>query len=104
MARRKVDETVRITSAARPRSEDIRGRERRYIMSMAVRTGCFLLAILFRDHWVVWVFIAGAVFLPYVAVVIANAGSAPEPEASPFGYQPDLKALAPPGRLGPGDR
>ena len=104
MGRRKVDDTVRITSAARPRSEDIRGRERRYIMSMAVRTACFLLAVAFRDYWFVWLFLAGAVFLPYVAVVIANAGEGSEPETSPFEYQPDLKALTPPGRLGPSER
>ena len=104
MARRKVDDTVRITSAARSRSEEIRGRERRYIKSMGVRTACFLLAIAFREHWVVWLFLAGAVFLPYVAVVMANTRSAPEPEASPFGFEPDRKALAPPGRLGPDER
>lgn len=104
MARRRVDGTARITSAAPSRSEEIRGRERRYIQSMAVRTGCFLLAVAFREHWVVWLFLAAAVFLPYVAVVMANARSAPEPEASPFGYEPDLKALSPPRGLGPGER
>jgi hypothetical protein len=104
MARRRVDDPVRITSAARSRSEDIRGRERRYIQSMGVRTSCFLLAVAFREHWVVWVFLAAAVFLPYVAVVMANTRSAPEPEASPFGFEADRKALTPPGRLGPGER
>lgn len=102
VTRRKGEEPVRITSAARPRSEDIRGRERRYIMSMAVRTLCFLLAIVFRDYWVVWVFLAGAVLLPYVAVVIANAGVTPDPDASDVEYHPDLKALAP-GSAGPHD-
>jgi hypothetical protein len=84
---------VSITSASRPHSEDLRGRERRYVISMAVRTLCFLLALAFRTHWVVWVFMAAAVFLPYVAVVIANAGAAPDPEADTHAFDPDRRAL-----------
>ncbi len=84
---------VRITSAPRPHSEDLRGRERRYIISMGIRTLCFLLALVFREHWVVWFFLAAAIFLPYVAVVIANAGAAPEPVIDDHAFDPDLKAL-----------
>ncbi len=84
---------VSITSAARPHSEELRGREFRYIVSMGIRTLCFLLALLFREHWVVWFFLAGAVFLPYVAVVIANAGAAPDPVRDNHGYDPERKAL-----------
>ena len=43
---------------------------------MSIRTLCFVLAILFREHWSTWVFVVGAVFLPYIAVVLANAGAA----------------------------
>ena len=103
MRRRRPDETLRITSASRPRSEDIRGRERRYIQSMAVRTLCFLLAVAFRDYWFVWLLLAAAVLLPYVAVVIANAGTSPDPGASGFEYDPDLKALSGPKYLGDPD-
>ena len=84
-----------ITSASRPHSEDLRGRERRYVISMGVRTLCFLLALVFREHWVVWVFLAAAVFLPYVAVVIANAGASPGPPTDNHEYDPDRKALGP---------
>jgi hypothetical protein len=45
---------------------------------MGIRTVCFLLAIVLREHWSTWVFLVGAVFLPYVAVVMANAGAAPD--------------------------
>ena len=84
-----------ITSAARPHSEELRGRERRYIFSMGIRTACFLLALVFIDHWVTWVFVFGAVFLPYVAVVIANAGASTDPARDDHAFDPGLKALGP---------
>ena len=84
---------VSITSASRSHSEEIRGREFRYVVSMGIRTLCFLLALLFMKHWVVWFFLAGAVFLPYIAVVIANAGAAPEPVRDDHGFDPQRKAL-----------
>lgn len=71
--RRDRDEAVRITTASSNREDEIWARQRRYIFSMALRTACFLLAIVFRNSWLCWVFIAGAVLLPYVAVVMANA-------------------------------
>jgi hypothetical protein len=40
---------------------------------MGVRTVCFLLAVV-TDGWLRWVFIAGAVLLPYLSVVFANSG------------------------------
>lgn len=64
---------VSITSAAQAHSDDLIGRERRYLLSMGIRTVCFF-ACVFIDHPVRWVFLAGAVFLPYFAVVLANAG------------------------------
>jgi hypothetical protein len=67
------DDAVRITTASSNREDEIWARQRRYLFSMAVRTGCFLAAIAFRNSWLCWVFVAGAVLLPYVAVVMANA-------------------------------
>jgi hypothetical protein len=97
MARSKRDRrgatAVSITSASRSHSEELRGREIRYVISMGVRTACFLLALVFRSSWVVWVFLAGAVFLPYVAVVIANAGAAPDPSPDSHGYDPHRRAI-----------
>ncbi len=40
---------------------------------MAVRTACVVLAVVTDDGWR-WLFVAGAVGLPYLAVVLANAG------------------------------
>jgi type III secretory pathway component EscV len=62
-----------ITDAQRGLSVEQSGRTRRYLISMGIRTACVLLAI-FVPGWPRWVFITGAVVLPYLAVVIANAG------------------------------
>lgn len=40
---------------------------------MAIRTVCFIGAII-ASGWLRWALVAGAVLLPYVAVVMANAG------------------------------
>ncbi len=71
---------VVITSARTSHSDDLRRRELRYLVSMGVRTACFVLAFVTSGP-IRWVFFAGAVLLPYVAVVVANAGSSREPEA-----------------------
>ena len=50
---------------------------RRYLLSMGIRTACFVLAVIALGvlHWTVvgWILVIGAVILPYIAVVIANA-------------------------------
>ena len=69
------DDAVRITTAATSRQDDISARQRRYVMSMAVRTACFIAAIAVGPGWLRWVLVAGAVLLPYVAVVMANAAT-----------------------------
>jgi hypothetical protein len=65
-------DSVRITAAQTSHSERLRGRQRRYLISMGVRTVCFVLAVA-TDGTLRWVFIVAAVVLPYVAVVMANA-------------------------------
>ena len=46
-------------------------RVRRYAITMGFRTACFL-SMIFVEGWMRWVLLAFAVFLPYVAVVLAN--------------------------------
>jgi hypothetical protein len=65
---------VRITTAPTSHHDDIDRRRRRYVFSMAIRTGCFIGAVVF-DGWLRWVLVVGAFFLPYVAVVMANVAS-----------------------------
>jgi hypothetical protein len=66
-----------VTQARRPLSEDVAHRQRRYLIMMAVRTVCFAIAmVLFLNHagWLTAIPAVGAIFLPYFAVVMANAG------------------------------
>jgi Protein of unknown function (DUF3099) len=65
-------EPIRITTAPVGADVDVASRQRRYLFSMAVRTVCFLGAVLVGPGVLRWVLVAGAVLLPYVAVVIAN--------------------------------
>ncbi|MBK8469345.1 MAG: DUF3099 domain-containing protein [Actinomycetales bacterium] len=61
-----------VTTAPMSVAQDTDMRLRRYLVTMAVRTTCFLLAVVV-EGWLRWVFIAGAAILPYIAVVLANA-------------------------------
>jgi O-antigen/teichoic acid export membrane protein len=72
------DPPIRITTAPSSAGADIASRQRRYLIAMGVRTLCFLVvAFLAITHagpgWLAWIFVAGALVLPYVAVVMANA-------------------------------
>jgi|SRR3954464_6876277 hypothetical protein len=75
------DETpIRITTASAGADADISSRQKRYVITMGIRTLCFVaVACLAITHagpgWLPWVFIVGALFLPYVAVVMANAAT-----------------------------
>ncbi len=73
MARERV-EPVSITSARAGHTAEMQGRQRRYLLSMLARTICFVLAVV-ASGWLRWVFVAGAVFLPYIAVVFANTAN-----------------------------
>ena len=72
MARR--TQSVASVTTARPGlSDDLAMRTRRYLWTMGLRTACFVGAI-FVPGWPRWVLVAGAVLLPYLGVVGANAG------------------------------
>lgn len=62
-----------ITDAQVGLTEDQSGRQRRYFISMMIRTFCFILAVVLPNPYR-WFALAGAVTLPYIAVVVANAG------------------------------
>lgn len=68
-----MDEVHRITGARSSLQDDIAARNKRYMLQMSTRVVCFLGAVAL-DHWTRWLLVAGAVLLPYIAVVIANAG------------------------------
>lgn len=89
------DDIHRITGARRSLSEDIKARQTRYLLSMGVRTACFLLAIVTAGP-VRWVLFGAAVVLPYLAVVIANGGREPAGEAPRLANPDRLAIEAPP--------
>ncbi|MFL4472543.1 DUF3099 domain-containing protein [Paeniglutamicibacter sp. MACA_103] len=64
----------RITEAQESHSAEQHSRVLKYTISMSVRLACFIAAF-FVDGWLRWVFLAGAIVLPYIAVVIANGGA-----------------------------
>ncbi|MFE2184101.1 DUF3099 domain-containing protein [Streptomyces sp. NPDC059455] len=69
-------EVFRITGARQGLADDVRGRQRRYVISMSVRTLAVVLAAVLWNverHVAIVALVLGAV-LPYIAVVIANAG------------------------------
>nr|BFD85593.1 hypothetical protein StreXyl84_49940 [Streptomyces sp. Xyl84] len=69
-------EVFRITGARTGLQEDVRGRQRRYVISMAIRTVAVLLAVTLWnvERYVAIVALVLGAALPYIAVVIANAG------------------------------
>jgi hypothetical protein len=64
-----------ISDARESHSDEMRTRMIRYTVSMSIRLVCFILVFVVPYGWLSWVMIAGAVFLPYFAVVVANGGS-----------------------------
>ncbi|WP_443065263.1 DUF3099 domain-containing protein [Streptomyces sp. NBC_00536] len=69
-------EVFRITGARKGLAEDVRGRERRYVISMGIRTVSVILTVILWnvERPVAIVTLVLGALLPYVAVVIANAG------------------------------
>lgn len=95
-APRRSDEVFTITEAQRPLSVEQSGRTRRYLISMGIRTICVLGAIVVPG-WPRWVLIAAAVVLPYLAVVIANAGRENDEPGDLGVSDSPLRALPAPG-------
>ena len=79
-------DVVRITRARQSLSEDLKRRQRRYIVSMLVRTVVFIASVALLRGWARWVGMAVAIVLPWFAVVVANVtrtGSAEPPVDQP---------------------
>ncbi|MET9484586.1 DUF3099 domain-containing protein [Streptomyces sp. NPDC006638] len=91
-------EVFRITGARQSLADDVRGRQRRYIISMSVRTLSVILTVVLWnvERPVAIVTLVLGVLLPYVAVVIANAGRENAPSLpSTFVPAPVRPAIAP---------
>ncbi len=56
----------------------------KYFTMMVIRVACFVLMVAVTPYgWYTWLFGAGAMFLPYFAVVIANVAAGPAERAIP---------------------
>lgn len=66
-----------ITDAATAHSEEMRQRMIKYAVAMGIRLVCLLL-IFVVDGWFKIIAVAGAVFLPWIAVIIANGSDKAE--------------------------
>jgi hypothetical protein len=69
-------EVFQITGARTGLTQDVAGRQRRYIISMSIRTVSVILTVVLWDveRVLAWGTLVIGVLLPYVAVVLANAG------------------------------
>lgn len=61
-----------VTSIDISPEQERRARMVRYLVAMSIRVVCIIAGV-FVEGWLMWVFFAGAIFLPYFAVIIANA-------------------------------
>ncbi|MGC0332875.1 hypothetical protein RKD23_005865 [Streptomyces sp. SAI-170] len=92
-------QVYRITGARQGLHDDVRGRQRRYVISMSVRTVSVVLAAVLWNverHVAIVALVLGLI-LPYIAVVIANAGRENAPGLpSTFVEMPAKPMIAPP--------
>jgi len=96
VAKRRQPEAVRITNAPVSRKDELAHRQRRYVISMTIRTLCFIGAVA-AHGWLRWVLVAAAFILPYIAVVMANKADpvidAEDPEGPGVPQQPEFREL-----------
>lgn len=91
-----------VTTAARSPQEDRRQREKRYLILMGLRVVAIILAIIVGTQFhlgpLLALLIAAALVLPWVAVVIANAGPRQSAVKRPSLWSPHRRRLpvAPP--------
>ncbi|WP_431045089.1 DUF3099 domain-containing protein [Streptomyces sp. P1-3] len=100
MRKRNSTEVFRITGARRGLADDVRSRQRRYVISMTIRTiSVVLAAVLWNvERHVAFVALALGLLLPYIAVVIANAGRENAPSLPNSFVTPPTRPM-----LGPGE-
>ena len=71
-----------VTSLEVSPEEERRSRFIKYTVAMIIRVICVVLAVIVPLGWLTVLFASGAIFLPYFAVVIANAQGANSSKSS----------------------
>ncbi|MFS0714641.1 DUF3099 domain-containing protein [Microbacterium sp. 2P01SA-2] len=90
--------TPSATSLPRAPHDDSNRRMTKYFIMMAVRVVCFILMVVIAPYgWHTAALAVGAIFLPYIAVVVANVGDdVREPAAvSPLAALPERPSEPP---------
>lgn len=87
-----------VTSAGQSRPQEIRSRERSYLIKMGVRTVCLVLAIVITYPPLRVIFLIAAIALPWVSVVGANAGPVRRRSDAPVPYVPPSRPALESGR------
>ncbi|WP_443070885.1 DUF3099 domain-containing protein [Streptomyces sp. NBC_01476] len=90
MAKKGGPGVYQISGARTGLTEDVRGRQRRYVISMSIRTLSVILTVVLWnvERPLAWGTLVLGVLLPYVAVVFANAGRENTPIAPRTAYIP----------------
>lgn len=108
------------TSLPRAPREDAGARFTKYMITMGLRIACFIAMVFIQPYgWWTWLLGAGAVVLPWIAVVVANVGQdvaavgAENPErqleaarpapATPVDERPTVIRISETPRLSPGE-
>ena len=90
-----MSKTQSVTSLEISPELERRNRFIKYTIAMIVRVVCIVLAVSFPLGWITLVFAAGAIFLPYFAVIIANAqGSSSNRSSSKSAEAPTISISA----------
>lgn len=89
----RTDAPVLITEAAKSFDDQHAARKRKYVIMMALRLPCLILAgIFYQTWWLALLFVLLSVPLPWVAVLIAN-DRPPRKAENVNRYQRDAKAI-----------
>jgi hypothetical protein len=93
IARTRRERAYLVTEAQRGLTADVAARQRRYLIMMGIRVLCFGLTIVLfvaGAGWLAAIPAAGAILIPYFAVVMANGGREPTDTKRFQAYEPRL--------------
>jgi len=90
-----------ITSLPQSPEDERRKRMTKYLITMGIRIVCLILMLFVRGWWLVIV-AAGAILLPYFAVVLGNVGTSNIRRAEKPTEIEIFRPVVPPAGAGPG--
>lgn len=90
----KTSDATLITNAGHSQSLELAERQKRYLVTMGIRTGCFLAFLIVPGWWKIAA-LAAAALLPAIAVLLANNSSHRPPATIPNTKEQTKLALPP---------